>query len=311
MTVHPQIAAILERRRAAGALPYSSGTAEQARRTYAASQAAMPSGRGGQVHAIVDETIAGVPVRRYRPAHPTTAAIVYCHGGGWVVGTLDGFDAACRALCRATGAEVVSVDYRLAPDHPFPAALDDVQTVLRAIAAEAPTRRLVVMGDSAGGNLAAASAVRANAVGSPRIDLQVLAYPITDSDFERPSYARYGGGDFLLTTGDMEWFWDAYAPAGVDRTDPCLSPLNAKSLAGLPPAIVIIAGCDPLRDEGVAYAEALQTAGVETDLRIYDDMIHGFLTLTGVLDTADTAMVETGRAIMERLPLHDAASSSA
>lgn len=302
MTVHPQIAAILARRAAAGAQPYSTGTPEQARRTYAASQAAMPPGRGGEIHAVTDAMIGSVPVRRYRPGPgETDTAIVYCHGGGWVVGTLDGFDAPCRLLCRETGAEVISVDYRLAPDSPFPAAHDDVRSVLAAVAAEDPSRRLVVMGDSAGGNLAATAALASALDDGPRIDLQVLAYPIIDADFERPSYAKFGTGDFLLTRDDMAWFWDCYAPTPQDRRDPALSPLRAASLASLPPAIVIIAGHDPLRDEGVAYAEALQAAGVAVDLRVFDDMIHGFLTLTGVLDTAYVVMVETARAIVERL----------
>ncbi len=303
--VHPEIAAVLARRAALNLPPYSAGTPQAARDAFAASQAALPKDRGAPVHAIVNEAIAAadggaVTVRRYRPsAAETTARIVYLHGGGWVFGTLDAFDPVCRELAVAADAEVVSVDYRLAPEHAFPGPLDDAFAALSQVAAWDPDLPLAVMGDSAGGNLAAACALKARD-GGPRIDLQVLLYPITDHDFERPSYAKYGGGGFLLSRTDMEWYWRHYA-APERRADPLASPLRAPDLSGLPPALLVVAGCDPLRDEGLAYAEALKAAGVVTTTELHGDMTHGFFTMVGLLGPADEAARRIGREIGRRL----------
>ncbi len=301
MDVHPEIAAVLARRAALNLPPYSAGTPQEARVAFAASQAALPKDRGAPVHAIVNELIATqdgatITARRYRPsATEARARIVYLHGGGWVFGTLDAFDPVCRELAVAADAEVVSIDYRLAPEHPFPGPLDDAFTALTEIAGRDPATPLAIMGDSAGGNLAAACTLRARR-GGPRIDLQVLLYPITDHDFERPSYADYGGGGYLLSRTDMEWYWRHYA-APDRRTDPLASPLRAADLSGLPPALVVVAGCDPLRDEGLAYAEALKAAGVDAAVEVHADMTHGFFTMVGLLGPADAAVRKVGREV--------------
>jgi acetyl esterase len=306
VTVHPEIAAILARRAALGLAPYSAGTPAEARDAFAASQAALPPDRGARVHGVRDEALAvkggRITLRRYSPdAGPARARIVYCHGGGWVFGTLEAFDPVCRELAAATGAEVVSVDYRMAPEHPFPGPLEDAFAALGAVAAEDPALPLAVMGDSAGGNLAAAAALKARAEGGPRIDLQVLVYPITDHDFERPSYAAYGDGNYLLSRTDMEWYWGHHAPDPADRKNPLASPLHAPDLAGLPPAIVVVAGCDPLNDEGLAYAQALKAAGVATELEVHPDMTHGFFTLVDLLGPANAAVQATGAKIRSML----------
>lgn len=299
--LHPDIRAILARRAALALSPYSAGTPEAARAAFAASQAALPRDRGARMATIVNETIAGdggtIRIRRYRPEGEVRGTIVYFHGGGWVFGTLDAFDPVCRDTAAFAGAEVVSVDYRLAPETPYPGPLDDAYQALCAVAGDGP---LAVMGDSAGGNLAAACALRARDERGPRIDLQVLLYPITDHRSDRESYAAYGGGGYLLTRADMDWYWGHYAPDAARRGEPYASPLRAATLAHLPPAIVVIAGCDPLRDEGLDYAARLEEAGVEVDLRVHPDMTHGFFTLTGLLGPADAAARSVGAAIRAR-----------
>jgi acetyl esterase len=304
LSVHPQIAAILARRAALGLAPYSAGTPVEARRAFAAAQAALPKDRGARVHGVVDLQIpvsaGSVTARRYRPtAQAPAARIVYFHGGGWVFGTLDAFDPVCRELAVAANAEVVSIDYRLAPEHPFPGPLEDAFAAVLALAAEGLPFAMV--GDSAGANLAAACALLARLEGGPAIDLQVLVYPIVDHDFERPSYGEFGGGGFLLSRADMEWYWRHYAPDLADREDPLASPLRALDLTGLPPTMILVAGCDPLRDEGLAYAEALKAAGVDVDLKVFPDMTHGFFTMVGMLDPADAAVRDAGATIGRRL----------
>jgi acetyl esterase len=301
--LHPDIRAILARRAALALPPYSSGTPAQAREAFAASQAALPKGRGAAVASITDETLAvrdgAITLRRYRPQGPVRGRIVYFHGGGWVFGTLDAFDPVCRETAAAAGAEVISVDYRLAPENRYPGPLDDAYRALCAVAGEGEGP-LAVMGDSAGGNLAAACALRARDAGGPRIDLQVLLYPITDHDFERPSYAAFGGGGYLLSRTDMAWYWDHHLPERGRRDEAYASPLRAGDLGGLPPAVVVVAGCDPLRDEGVAYAERLRDSGVAVDLHVHDDMIHGFFTLVGLLGHADATVRAVGADIRAR-----------
>lgn len=299
--LHPDIRAILARRAALALPPYSAGTPEAARAAFAASQAALPRDRGARMATIVNETVAAgdrtIRIRRYRPEGEVRGTIVYFHGGGWVFGTLDAFDPVCRETAASAGAEVVSVDYRLAPETSYPGPLDDAYRALCAAAGDGP---LAVMGDSAGGNLAAACALRARDERGPRIDLQILLYPITDHRSDRDSYAAFGGGSYLLSHADMDWYWGHYVPDAARRDEAHASPLRASDLSALPPAIVVIAGCDPLRDEGVAYAERLRAAGVDVDLRVHDDMIHGFFTMVGLLGTADAAARSVGATIRER-----------
>jgi acetyl esterase len=244
------------------------------------------------VGSVEDTTIAGaegeLPARVYRPEgegpFPTVALF---HGGGFVIGDLDTHDNMSRAICRAVGAVVVSVDYRLAPEHPFPAGVDDCVTATRSIRARLDdlggNGRLAVAGDSAGGNL---SAVVAQQI--PGLAAQFLIYPKTDGGGDYPSMVENGEGYFLdLPT--IEWFSENYAPGG-DHTDPRISPLRAESLAGLPPAVVVTAEFDPLRDEGEAYAAALASAGVPVVSRRYDGMIHGFMDMGGFSPAAQNAL---------------------
>ena len=247
------------------------------------------------VGAVEDLTVAGgagqLPARLYRPeaADPNGAPVlVFFHGGGFVIGDLDTHDNQARRLCRDLEALVVSVDYRLAPEHPFPAPLDDCFAATRWVAEHAAElgadpRRLAVGGDSAGGNLATAVALRCRDEDGPALAAQLLIYPVTDlSTPDRPSRVDNAEG-YLLTRDDMSWFESAYVPDG-QATDPLASPLLA-DLSGLPPSVVVTAEYDPLRDEGDAYAEALRAAGVSVVHERFDGLIHGFFGM-GPLSTA-------------------------
>lgn len=296
----PEMQTILDRRNALNLPGFSSGSPADARRAFADGQAALPKDRGAPVRTMRDGTIDGpngpIRVRHYIAGESAHGRILYLHGGGWVFGTLDGFDPVCRQLAHESGAEVVSVDYRLAPEHAFPQPLDDAWAALEAYAGDGP---LAVMGDSAGGNLAAALALRARDRGGPRIDLQILLYPVLSPDFDRDSYDRFGKGDYLISAADMRWFWDHHVPQ-ADRDHPEATPLAAASLDGLPEAIVVLAGCDPLHDEGLAYADALVAAGVRVTLHDHPGMAHGFFTLVDLLSTANAEVARVGRAISER-----------
>ncbi len=222
----------------------------------------------------------GIPVRVYVPeGEGPYSTVVYFHGGGWVLGDLDTHDATCRTLTNKTDSMVISVDYRLAPEHKFPTPLEDCYTVLEWVFDDADTMqidtdRVAIAGDSAGGNLAAAVALLARDRDGPSIARQVLIYPVTQYGFDMDSYEENGEG-YLLTKADMEWFWDLYLRDDVDGKNPYASPLEASSLEGLPPATVITCGFDPLRDEGAAYASQLEAAGVDVNHINYDDAIHG------------------------------------
>jgi acetyl esterase len=240
-----------------------------------------------------------IPVRVYRPGNAPAPVLVYFHGGGWAIGSVITAHGVCATLARLAGCVVCSVDYRLAPEHVFPAALDDAWAAA-TWAAEHPDEiggrpgALAVGGDSAGGNLAAVCAIRARDAGLP-LALQVLVYPVLDANFETSSYRAFADG-FYLTRQGMEWFWDQYLPSG-DRFDPDVSPLRASDLAGVAPAFVVTAEYDALRDEGEAYARRLAEAGVPTTLSRYDGMIHGFIRLPAVIDRANDALAETAAAL--------------
>jgi acetyl esterase len=230
---------------------------------------------------VRDAPAAGVPVRVYRPvAEGVLPAIVHLHGGGWVLGDLDTHDSVCRDLAAQTGCAVVAVDYRLAPEHPFPAALEDSLAAVRAVdELGLDPERVAVYGDSAGGGLAAVIARELRGA----LRHQALVYPVCDARLgATDSYARYAEG-YFMTAADMRWFMDHYA-AGVDPTDPRLSPLAAEDVSGAAPATIVLAGCDPLRDEGAAYARKLEAAGVEVELREYPGQVHPFVLLAGIID---------------------------
>ncbi|MFQ5427224.1 MAG: alpha/beta hydrolase [Gaiellales bacterium] len=231
--------------------------------------------------------------------------MVYFHGGGWVIGDLDTHDGVARALANRARSVVVSVDYRLAPEHPFPASIDDAWAATAWVAEHGPQGidrdRLAVGGDSAGGNLAAIVARRAR---ERDLDLrfQLLVYPVTDFDLGTRSYLDYAEG-CGLSRDAMRWFWDLYVPSEQSRASPDASPLRARDVTGLPPALVQTAEFDVLRDEGEAYAARLEEAGVPVTLTRYDGLIHGFIRMPGVLDRASDALDEAAAAL--RAALHD------
>src|ERR1700748_1208733 len=228
--------------------------------------------------------------RRYVPAD-AAGTILWIHGGGWVICDLETHDAVCRLLAVSSGCRVVAVDYRRAPEHPFPAPLDDCWDALRAVAAGDADAPLIIAGDSAGGNMSAACALRARDRGGPELALQVLVCPVVDHDMTNPSYRERGSGpDLFITTKDMEWFWNLYIPDPAARSVPDASPLRAESLANLPPAIVITAEYDPLHDEGIAYAARLQAAGVPVTHRHHDDQFHDFFSFVNLIEAGNDAV---------------------
>jgi acetyl esterase len=236
-----------------------------------------------------------IPVRIYRPSDDDRLpALVYFHGGGWVLGNLDSHDATCRLLTNGAQCVVISVDYRLAPEHKFPAAADDAYAATTWVAENAAPlgidpRRIAVGGDSAGGNLAAAVTLMAKEQGEPSIAYQVLIYPVTNHSFDTTSYETNAEG-YMLTRRSMIWFWNHYLAEPADGQNAYASPLQADDLGGLPPALVITAEFDPLRDEGAAYAERLKQAGVPVKYTDYPGMIHGFFGMSLMLDTAKQAV---------------------
>ena len=302
VSVHPQAQQILDGKAASGAPPLWELTPDEARAGVEANNAVIPAGPDLESvrDIVIPSQAGGMPARVYSPSESAPGLVVYYHGGGWVVGSVDGWDSSVRALAVASGCDVVSVDYRLAPEHVFPAAADDAYDALEWAASAsglAGGRPIVVAGDSAGGNLAAVAALRARDFGGPPIALQVLVYPVTDCDLDRRSYREYDGDEYIVNRRDMAWFWDRYAPDPATRANPYASPLRAPSLAGLPPAYVVTAEHDPLRDEGFAFADRLRAARVPVEHRHYGSQIHGFFSFTGVLDDADKAVSEAGSAI--------------
>ena len=242
-----------------------------------------------------------VPVRVYRDVEPPAPVLVFFHGGGWTLGTLDSADDICAELARRGECVVVSVDYRLAPEHPFPAALDDAFAALEwatetANAFGGDPDSLQVGGTSAGGNIAAATALRSREFDGPKIDHQLLLYPIVDPGLDTESYEKQADGP-LLTRADMAWFWEQYLSSPVDQYNPFAALLRVEDLSGVAPATVVTAGHDPLRDEGTTYATRLAADGVPVDHRNYPSMVHGFLSLTDSVEAADEAMNEVGAAV--------------
>ena len=239
------------------------------------------------------------------PEGEVNGLIVYYHGGGWVIGTIDEYDPLARQLASQTGCAVVNVEYRRAPEHRFPAAADDAYAALlwaddHVVDIAGHRAPLLVAGDSAGGNLAAVTAMRARDRGGPTIAQQILVYPVTDSDLDTDSY-HDPENQLLLTREAMQWFFDHYVPDLEDRKHPDVAPARADRLDGLPPAIVLTAEHDPLRDEGEAYAQALEAAGVHVDLERMDGQMHGFFQMVGVLPGQAQAMNHIARVVQDML----------
>lgn len=257
-------------------------------------------GHPAPVSSILDRTLPGpagpLRVRIYRPAGTVARllpTVLYFHGGGWTIGSLEGYDLACRYFCARSGCAIVAVDYRLAPEHKFPAAVDDALASYRWLAGEAVSLgldpdRIVVAGDSAGGTLAAVVAQEMRHE-THRPCLQWLIYPATDMAGDTASHQSCGDG-FLLTKADMTWFRTHYLNNESETGDPRASPLRAADLAGVAPALIFTAGFDPLRDEGQAYAARLDAAGVKTIHREFETLIHGFIGMRGALHAAARAM---------------------
>ncbi len=285
MTLDMATQMLLEQMAAAGGKPLHEGTPEEAR-ALGAGMAEM-AGPGPEMGRVENHEIpvpgGAVPVRVLVPVQPARGVIVYYHGGGWVIGAIDEFDSLARKLAERTSCAVVLVDYRLAPEHRYPTAVDDSYAALQWVAANVTDFvgkdvPLFVAGDSAGGNLAAVVAQRARDRGGPSIDLQILIYPVTDADFERPSYTD-AENQLLLTKEGMVWFWDHYAPDVNSRSEADASPLRAADLSGLPPAVILTAEHDVLRDEGEEYARRLEQAGVAVNFKRYAGQTHAFFTL--------------------------------
>lgn len=288
MSLDPQIAAIIEALDS-GFPAVHTMTGEQARAVIR-SRFVAPA-EPEPVASVEDRTVPGpagpVPVRVYRPharADGPIPTMVFAHGGGWVFCDLDSHDGLCRAFANGMSAVVVSVHYRRASEEGrWPAAVEDVYAVTAWVAAHIDEfggdgSAVLVGGDSAGGNLAAVTALMARDRGGPALAAQVLLYPVIAADFDTASYRQFGEG-FYNPRPALQWYWDQYVPSVEDRRDPYASPLSAEDLSGLPPAIAVVAGHDPLRDEGLAYVEALEAAGVRTVCRYFEGGVHGFMTM--------------------------------
>lgn len=309
MPLHPQVAHALEAMTAAGPPMHTLSPAE--------ARAAMEAMRGNTgvpepVGHVEDRLIPGLagkqPVRIYTPkGDGPFPLLVYFHGGGWVVGSLNTVDVSCRALTNLAECIVVSADYRLAPEHKFPAALDDCYaatrwSALHAASLNGSADRIAVGGESAGGNLAAAVALKATENGVPSLAYQLLLYLVVDFRFDTPSYRENAEG-YFLTKEMMEWFWAQYLARPEDGDDPLVSPLRAADarLRGLPPAFVATAEYDPLRDEAAAYAARLRDAGVAVEHRCFMGLIHGFMGMVKTVEPARSALQTAAAALKTAL----------
>ncbi len=263
-------------------------------------------GEGEPVVAVENRRIPGpggeIALRIYTPRGTAPfPLLVFFHGGGWVIGDIDTHDGMCRSLANGAGCVVVSVDYRLAPEHPFPAAPEDCYAATQWVAQNAASlqgdaSRIAVGGDSAGGNLAAVVCLMARDRGGPKLDFQLLIYPATDLRMQSPSIDENAEG-YMLTKRNMLWYRGHYLARDADKLNPLASPLLAKNLSGLPPTLIITAEYDPLRDEGEQYAARLTAAGVPVTVSRYSGMIHGFLSMAEILDQGKVALAQSCQAL--------------
>jgi len=314
MPVDEATAALLAEVERFGGKPITEMTPEEARQRPTPWKKTVT---GADVAKVYDDTISvsdgAFTVRVVEPHDIRQGVIVYYHGGGWVLGTLDDYEAIGRNLAAQTQCTVLLVDYRLAPEHRFPTAVEDAYAALLWAAAhpelsDDADMPLIVVGDSAGGNLAAVVARRARNEHHPDIGLQVLIYPVADADFSRLSYVD-ADNQLLLTRAGMQWFWDHYVPDESQRKHPDASPLHARSLADLPPALVLTAEYDVLRDEGEAYAERLRSSGVPVTLTRYPGQIHGFITMIDMVPAQKKAFLEVTDTICHYLNVQKRARS--
>ena len=310
--LHPRLARFLKEISSQGEPPLYMFEPAEARRRYLAGieklRGRLPAGVSTEDLAIPGPAGEPLAIRIYRPTAAAGAplpALVYFHGGGWTFGSIESHDHVTRFLALAFAGVVVSVDYRLAPEHKFPAAVEDAVAALEWVANKAPVlgidrARIAVGGDSAGGTLAIACCLCARAKGTPRVAAQLLIYPATDMRMEAVSHRVFGDG-FRLTRSLMVWCCANYMRDGRDFLDPRASPLLSDNLSGMPPAHILTAGFDPLQDEGTAFADRLLAAGVKVRHDHYPDMIHGFIGMTGVLETAHEALEHAGTCLRRAL----------
>ena len=305
MTIDPQIQTLLDTLSANDMLPLIRATAAETRAHYKALSMAR---RGDgyvpeQVAAVRNTHIVGpggdIAVRIYTPSDDRARVVTYLHGGGWVVGDLDTHDPVCRRIANALGAVVISVDYRLAPEHPFPAPLDDSMAALDWVATTFPERAHIVAGDSAGGSLAAGCALLARDKGL-KLAAQLLLYPSTDPGLSQPAMTDNAEG-YFLTKPAMAWFYDQYLDDPDDASRPEVDLLHAPDLTGLPPALIATAEYDPLRDDGIAFARQLETAGVRAQHIPGPGLIHGYFGFLGAVDLADTQVEKVLNALIDLL----------
>ena len=307
MKLDPQARELLERAARANVPPYSQLDPESARALYRETRGKL-AGAPAEVARVEDLDAGGIRVRHYRPMGAVDGevlpALVFFHGGGWTIGDLDTHDVPCRELANLAICSVIAVDYRLGPEHRFPAAVDDAVAATRWVHANAaalaidPTR-IAVGGDSAGGNLAAVVCIALRDAAGPTLAMQALIYPATDMAADAPSHFELAEG-YMLTRDAIQWFMGNYLNGPQDVADWRASPLRAKDLSGLPPAYVVTAGFDPLRDEGLAYAEALEKAGVHVTYECFEGMIHGFITMAGVLAAGHHCLYRVATGLRQR-----------
>ncbi|MDH3714406.1 MAG: alpha/beta hydrolase [Gammaproteobacteria bacterium] len=321
MSLHPQIVEFLNRMAGYGFRPTQELDPEEARAQYLrtiAVRKVVPPPIGATEDIAVPGPGGPIPVRLYRPAdvEGPLPVLVYYHGGGHVIGSIETHEAITRALANGASCLVASVDYRLAPESKFPAAAEDSFVALQWIAANAgkigaDATRIAVGGDSAGGNLAAVATLMAREAGEPALVLQLLVYPVTDFACNTPSYATYASGFGSLQAPTMHWFRDHYLRGPGDAADWRAAPLQAARLDDLPPACILLAQCDVLRDEGAAYAERLTAAGVPVEEVEYPGMIHGFFALAPLIDDAVAAQAKASAALRAAFKIaHDAPNTA-
>jgi acetyl esterase len=301
----PQIQAVLDEQAAAGTKPPGTVTPDELRAQFERLSKEQWGDVSDEMHSVEDADADGVPIRIYRPVESDepSMALVYFHGGGWVVGSIDTHDGITRAIARRAGIVVVSVDYRLAPEHPFPAALEDAWTATQWVSNHADelkldVDRIGVGGDSSGGNLAAVVARRGRDHAVP-VALQLLLYPVINHAFDTPSYSYFSEG-YGLTRDGMRWYWEQYL-GGSDGTNPDVSPSEIPDLRRLPRAIVVTAEADVLRDEAESYAQRMFLSTVETEGYRYDGMVHGFLRMAGKVERSNAAFDELAESIKTML----------
>jgi acetyl esterase len=301
--LHPKARAIVDQLAGFPRLPTMTPTEARGRPE---PLAAAPEAVGSVTARAIPGPGGPIPIRVYRPKDPLRGALVYFHGGGWVIGSLEGADGACRALANRSRCVVISIGYRLAPETKFPGPVEDAYAAVRWVSSADNAKdlridpgRIAVGGSSAGGNLAAVAALVARDRGGPKIAFQLLSVPVTELSSKAESHREFSEG-YGLTAADMEWFGRHYVRTEADANEPYASVLRA-DLHGLPPAFVITAECDPLRDDGEAYAEKLAKLGIRASYKRYAGMFHGFMSFANVLPEASEAFDDAGRALREAL----------